>query len=133
MTIDDEITRQYIERLQSQLTASKERERISREGLEEIGSLTAEVKAKDVEIATLKTQLEVAEKGLKGIRDHKHKESWGVRHAYGNKNPECVSYDERESINSERGLSTEDGGRMQGHRCAAKLASETLAEMAKHE
>ena len=36
MTIDDEITRQYIERLQSQLTASKERERILRDGLESI-------------------------------------------------------------------------------------------------
>ena len=164
LDLDREITRQYIATLQSQLAASHERERILREGLEEIGSLTAEVKAKDVEIATLKadiseqsgiiqrdwtspyerqamdktiatlkTQLEAAEKGLKGIRDHKHKESWGVRHAYGNKNPECVSYDERESINSERGLSTEDGGRMQGHRCAAKLASETLVEMEKCE
>jgi hypothetical protein len=99
----------------------------------EVKSLSFQIAKKDLQIQSLTRQLEVAEKGLKGIRDHKHKESWGVRHTYGNKNPECVSYDERESINSERGLSTEDGGRMQGHRCAAKLASETLVEMEKCE
>ena len=57
LDLDREITRQYIATLQSQLAASQEWERILREGLEEIGSLTAEVKAKDVEIATLKADI----------------------------------------------------------------------------